>query len=658
MTRLLRERLLPYWRQIVVVLVLLLVQAIANLYLPTLNADIINNGVITGDTAYILRTGAVMLAVTLVFVLAAIVGVYYGARVAMAFGRDVRAALFRRVESFSQAEVNRFGTPSLITRTTNDVQQVQMVVLMMLTVVVSAPMMMIGGIIMALRLNVPLSAVILVSIPVMLGFIGLVIRSALPLFKSMQVKIDRVNQVTREVLSGVRVIRAFDRTRHEEERFDAANQDLTWTTLKVNRLFALMIPALTLVLNLSMVAIMWFGGIQIADHGMPIGDLTAFLTYIVQILLAVLMATIMFVMVPRAAASAERIQAVLDTVPTIVDPPAPAADVPARGRVEFRDVEFRYPGAEEPVLSGISFTAEPGETVAIVGSTGCGKSTLISLIPRFYDVTAGSVLVDGVDVREFALQDLWRRIGLVPQKAFLFSGTVASNLRHGDETASDDELWRLLETAQGKDFVGRDAGAARSPRRAGRRQRLGRAAPAPGDRQGAGQARPDQHLRRQLLGARLHDRRAAARGAQEGDGRRDGDHRRAARRHDHARRPHRRARGRHHRRDGHPRRAAEDQRDLPRDRRLAARRGGRGMSAAGEARPAGPPAGPRPGGPGRPGGPPGPGGGPPGHALVMPTAKAEGLQGRAAPAGRPARAGTPAHRPRGPAGRRQRRSSP
>jgi len=452
-TRLLRERLLPYWRQIVVVLVLLLVQAIANLYLPTLNADIINNGVVTGDTGYILRTGAVMLAVTLVFVLAAIVGVYYGARVAMAFGRDVRGALFRRVESFSQAEVNRFGTPSLITRTTNDVQQVQIVVLMMLTVVVSAPMMMIGGIIMALRLNVPLSAVILVSIPVMLGFIGLVIRSALPLFKSMQVKIDRVNQVTREVLSGVRVIRAFDRIRHEEERFEAANQDLTWTTLKVNRLFALMIPALTLVLNLSMVAIMWFGGIQIADHGMPIGDLTAFLTYIVQILLAVLMATIMFVMVPRAAASAERIQAVLDTVPTIVDPPVPAADVPARGRVEFRDVEFRYPGAEEPVLSGITFTAEPGETLAIVGSTGCGKSTLISLIPRFYDVTAGSVLVDGVDVREFALQDLWRRIGLVPQKAFLFSGTVASNLRHGDEMAEDDDLWRLLETAQGKEFV-------------------------------------------------------------------------------------------------------------------------------------------------------------------------------------------------------------
>jgi ATP-binding cassette subfamily B multidrug efflux pump len=451
--RLLRQRLLPYWRRVVLILVLVLLQSIASLYLPTLNADIINNGVVTGDTGYILRTGAVMLVVTLLFVVAAIVGVYYGSQVSMSFGRDVRGALFRRVERFSQAEVNHFGTPSLITRTTNDVQQVQMVVLMMLNVVVMAPMMMIGGIIMAMRLNVPLSTVIVVAIPVMLVFIGLVLRSALPLFRSMQAKIDRINQVTREVLSGVRVIRAFDRTRYEEERFEGANQDLTWTTLKVNRLFALMLPTLTLVLNLSTVAIMWFGGIQIADHGMPIGDLTAFLTYIVQILLAVLMATIMFVMVPRAAASAERIQAVLDAELSIVDPPVPAADVPVRGRVEFRDVEFRYPGAEEPVLSGISFTAEPGETVAIVGSTGCGKSTLISLIPRFYDVTAGSVLVDGVDVREFALSDLWRRIGLVPQKSFLFSGTVADNLRHGDEQADEDGLWRTLEIAQAREFV-------------------------------------------------------------------------------------------------------------------------------------------------------------------------------------------------------------
>jgi ATP-binding cassette, subfamily B, multidrug efflux pump len=453
MIRLLRERLRPYWRPIVAIVFLVLAQAIASLYLPTLNADIINEGVVKGDTGYILRTGGIMLIVTLVFVLAAIVSVYYGSKVSMSLGRDLRGALFRRVETFSQAEVNRFGAPSLITRTTNDVQQVQMVVLMMLNLILLAPMMMIGGIIMSLRLNASLSLVVFVAIPVLLGFIGLMVRAGLPLFRSMQAKIDRVNQVTREVLSGVRVIRAFDRTRHEEDRFRAANEDLTWTTLKVNRLFALMFPMVTIVLNLSTVAIMWFGGKQIAAGDMPIGDLTAFLTYIIQILFSVLMATILFVMVPRAAASADRIQAVLDTEPTIGDPPEPARDVPTIGRVEFRDVEFRYPHAEEPVLTGITFTAEPGETVAIVGSTGCGKSTLISLIPRFYDVTGGSVLVDGIDVRDYALKDLWRRIGLVPQKSFLFSGTVASNLRQGDEEASDEDLWRLLETAQAREFV-------------------------------------------------------------------------------------------------------------------------------------------------------------------------------------------------------------
>ena len=453
MIRLLRVRLRPYWRQIAVVMVLLLIQAIANLYLPTLNADIINNGVVTGDTAYILRVGGLMLGVSLVFVIASIIAVYWGSKVAMGFGRDVRGALFRRVQSFSQAEVNRFGTPSLITRTTNDVQQVQMVVLMMLNVVISAPMMAIGGIIMALRLNVPLSAVILVAIPVMGVFIGLVMWRAIPLFMSMQKKIDRINQVTREMLSGVRVIRAFDRTGYEEQRFDDVNTDLTTTTLKVGRLFALMMPTLTLILSLSTVAIMWFGGIQVADHGMPIGDLTAFLTYIVQILLAVLMATIMFVMVPRAAVSAQRIQEVLETQPTIVDPEEPVVAEAEAGLVEFRDVEFRYPGAEDPVLSGISFTARPGETTAIVGSTGSGKTTLISLIPRFYDVTGGAVLLDGVDVRQMAQQDVWRRIGLVPQKSFLFSGTVADNLRRGDEQATDEQLWHYLEIAQGREFV-------------------------------------------------------------------------------------------------------------------------------------------------------------------------------------------------------------
>ena len=453
MIRLLRVGLRPYRWQIGLVLVLVLVQVIANLYLPTLNADIINNGVVTGDTAYILKVGALMLGVTLIYVLASIAAVYWGSKTSMALGRDTRGSLFRRIQGFSQAEVNKFGPPSLITRTTNDVQQVQMVVLMMLNVVVAAPITAIGGIIMALRLDVPLSAVILVAIPVMGVVIGLIMTKAIPLFMSMQKKIDRINQVTREFLSGVRVIRAFDRTVYEEQRFDVANLDLTTTTLKVGRLFAVMFPAITIILNLSTVAIMWFGAKQIASGAMPIGDLTAFLSYIIQILFAVLMATIMFVMVPRAAVSAQRIMEVLETQPTIVDPVEPVAAAAEAGLVEFRDVEFRYPGAEEPVLSGISFTAQPGQTTAIVGSTGSGKTTLISLIPRFYDVTGGSVLLDGVDVREMAQQDVWRRIGLVPQKAFLFSGTVADNLRYGDEQATDEGLWHQLDVAQSREFV-------------------------------------------------------------------------------------------------------------------------------------------------------------------------------------------------------------
>ena len=453
MIRLLRTGLRPYAWIVVLITFLVLVQVIANLYLPTLNADIINNGVVTGDTGYILKTGAIMLGVTLIYVIAAITAVYFGSRTSMGLGRDVRGSLFRRVQKFSQAEVNRFGAPSLITRTTNDVQQVQMVLLMMLNVVLQAPMMAIGGVIMALRLNVPLSGVILVAIPIMGAFIGLVIWRATPLFMSMQKKIDRINQVTREFLSGVRVIRAFDRTTYEGERFDVANQDLTQTTLSTGRLFAMVFPVVTLILNFTTIAIMWFGAKQISSGSMPIGDLTAFLQYVFQILFSVLMATFMFVMVPRAAVSAGRIMEVLDTEPTIVDPEHPKRDVPATGLVEFRDVEFRYPGAEEPVLSGISFTAQPGETTAIVGSTGSGKTTLISLIPRFYEVTGGAVLVDGVDVRELAQQDLWRRIGLVPQKSFLFSGSVADNLRHGDEDAAEERLWHYLEIAQGREFV-------------------------------------------------------------------------------------------------------------------------------------------------------------------------------------------------------------
>jgi ATP-binding cassette, subfamily B, multidrug efflux pump len=451
--RLLARFLRPYWVQLVAVVLLLLVQGIANLYLPELNADIINNGVARGDTDYILRTGGLMLAVTFVLAIVAIIAVYFSSRTAMAFGRDLRSAIFRAVEGFSQHEVNHFGTPSLITRNTNDVQQVQMLVFMALVVMVSAPIMMIGGIIMALRQDVPLTGVLIVILPVMTLVIAIVMWRAIPLFKAMQVKIDRVNQVMREKLSGIRVIRAFVRSEHEEARFDEANLDLTRTALSVNRLFAITMPVMMLIFNLSMVAVMWFGAIRVDSGGMPIGNLVAFLTYLMQILMSVLMAVFMFIMVPRAAVSAERIRAVLEMPLSVHDPETPTAVPTRRGRIEFRGVEFRYPGADDAVLRDISFSAGPGETTAIVGSTGSGKSTLVNLLPRFYDVTGGSVLVDGVDVRNLKLDDLWARIGVIPQRAFLFSGTVASNVRYGDDEASDDDLWHALEVAQARDFV-------------------------------------------------------------------------------------------------------------------------------------------------------------------------------------------------------------
>ena len=453
MTQLLLTYLRPYRKQVSLVIALLAVQAIANLYLPNLNADIINNGVAKGDTGYITSTGALMLVVTLLLAVCAVIAVYWGAKVAMAFGRDVRSAIFRKVVGFSQAETNAFGTPSLITRNTNDVQQVQMVIVLALNVMILAPIMCVGGIIMALNEDVPLSGILVVIIPLMGVVIGSLVIRAMPLFRSMQVKIDRINQVMRETLSGMRVIRAFDRTEHEEERFDEANLDLTNTALRVNRLFALMIPALIGILNLSSVAIIWFGAQRVESGAMPIGNLMAFIQYVMQILFAVMMATIMFVMVPRAAASAERIQKVLETKPSLLEPDEPTHLIKPTGLVEFRDVEFRYPGAEDPVLRNISFSAVPGRTTAIVGSTGSGKSTLINLIPRFYDVTCGSVLIDGVDVREMRLEDLWGLIGEIPQKAFLFSGTIASNVRYGDEDATDDELWHALTVAQAREFV-------------------------------------------------------------------------------------------------------------------------------------------------------------------------------------------------------------
>jgi ATP-binding cassette, subfamily B, multidrug efflux pump len=453
MIALLRTYLRPYRRPLALVVGLLVVQALATLYLPALNGDIINNGVAKGDIGYILSTGALMLGISLMVVACAIVGVYWGSKTGMAFGRDVRSAIFRKVESFSRTELDRFGTASLITRNTNDVQQVQMVVLMGLNMMIIAPILAVGGVILALRQDVPLSGILIVVLPIMAVIVGTFMYKALPLFQAMQVKIDRLNQVTREALSGIRVIRAFVRTRHEEERFDVANRDLTATSLRVNRIFALMIPLLTAVFNLSSVAILWFGAIRVDSGQMPIGNLIAFLQYVMQILFAVMMAVFMFVMIPRAVVSSGRIQEVLRTRPSIDDPVTPTPPPPATGSLVFRDVEFRYPGAQDPVLSDISLVVEPGRTTAIVGSTGSGKTTLINLIPRFYDVTGGALAIDGVDVRELDRDDLWARIGLVPQKAFLFSGTIASNLRFGKADATDDELWTALRIAQADDFV-------------------------------------------------------------------------------------------------------------------------------------------------------------------------------------------------------------
>ena len=459
MIRLLRTYLRPYAGQLVLVMGLLLIQALGNLYLPTLNGDIINNGVVRADNDYIVESGVVMLGATLVLGIASILAVYWGAKVSMGFGRDVRSAIFRAVQGFSQVEVNRFGPPSLITRNTNDVQQVQMVVFMALTVLISAPILAIGGIIMALRQDVPLSGLLVVILPLMAAFIAVVMSRAIPLFRGMQTRLDRINQVMRETLSGVRVIRAFVRTEHEEERFDRANTDLFDVSLRVNRLFALTIPVMTAIFNLSTVAVLWFGAARVDSGEMPIGNLTAFLQYLMQILFSVMMAVFMFVFLPRAAVSAGRIQEVLETQPSVRDPerPVPVATTEPGARhgatIGFHDVEFGYPGAEQPVLRAVTFTARPGQTTAIVGSTGSGKSTLINLVPRFYDATGGAVRVDGVDVREMNRDDVWRRIGVIPQKAFLFSGTIASNLRYGDEDATDEDLWRALEIAQAREFV-------------------------------------------------------------------------------------------------------------------------------------------------------------------------------------------------------------
>ncbi|AEW95571.1 ABC transporter ATP-binding protein [Streptantibioticus cattleyicolor NRRL 8057 = DSM 46488] len=432
-----------------------LVQTLATLYLPTLNADIIDNGVVKGDTAYILRTGGFMIAVTLLQIVCAIGAVFFGARTAMALGRDVRAAVFDRVQSFSAREVGRFGAPSLITRTTNDVQQVQMLVLMTFTLMVSAPIMCVGGIVMALNQDVPLSALLLVIVPVLGVLVSLIVRRMRPLFRGMQERIDTVNRVLREQISGIRVIRAFVRDTHERGRFGVANDDLMDVSLRAGRLMSLMFPLVMLVVNLSSVAVLWFGGHRIDDGGMEVGALTAFLSYLMQILMSVMMATFMFMMIPRAEVCAERIQEVLATETSVVPPLRPVDAAGPRGHLELRGVEFRYPGAEEPVLKDIAFSARPGRTTAVIGSTGSGKSTLLSLIPRLSDATSGTVLVDGVDVRELDPAVIAETVGLVPQKPYLFSGTIASNLRYGRPDATDEELWHALEIAQAREFVER-----------------------------------------------------------------------------------------------------------------------------------------------------------------------------------------------------------
>lgn len=438
---------------LVALLVFQFVAAMASLYLPRLNADIIDRGVAQGDTGFIWSQGMIMLGISLGQIVASVVATYFAARAAMAAGRDIRLDLFEKVSGFSERELSQFGAGSLITRNTNDVQQVQMLAMMGATMLVSAPLLALGGIFMALQQDVGLSWLLGVAVPILLVAVALIIARMVPLFRSYQSKLDAVNRVMREQLTGVRVVRAFVRERIEEERFREANTDIMDVGRKVGSLFVLLFPLAMLVLNVTVVGVIWFGGIQVDAGGVQIGTLFAFMQYVAQILMGVLMASFMTVMIPRAAVSAERIGEVLDSHSTLERPANPVTVFPSVGTVEFDDVAFAYPGAESPVVSGVTFAAHPGETVAIVGSTGAGKTTLVSLLPRLFDVTAGAVRVGGVDVREADLDLLWKSIGLVPQRPFLFSGTVASNLRFGREDATDDELWHALEIAQGRDFV-------------------------------------------------------------------------------------------------------------------------------------------------------------------------------------------------------------
>jgi len=463
LSAILRRHLARHRGPLVLVLIFQTVQVLANLYLPTLNADVIDRGIAQGDTGYVVRTGGWMLAITVVQILANLVAIYYGARTAMRFGRDLRAEIFSTVEEFAAEELGRFGAPSLITRTTNDVQQIQMLVFMTLVMMVSAPITAVGGVVMALRHDVALSGLLLVVVPVLVGCLGLIIVRLHPLFRRMQVQVDGINQILREQITGVRVIRAFVKDQAEQERFAVANDELRDVAVTAGRLMTSMFPLIMLIMNVSTVAVIWFGGLRVDSGDMQVGDLVAMMTYLMQILMSVLMASMMFMVLPRAQVSAERISEVLSTQPTVRAPAEPVRPVERRGVVELRGVSFTFPGADDPVLRDIDLVARPGRTTAIIGSTGSGKTTLVNLIPRLMDATAGQVLIDGVDVRDLDLDALWECFGLVPQRPYLFTGTVASNLRLGREDATEDELWAALEIAQAREFVEAMEGGLEAP---------------------------------------------------------------------------------------------------------------------------------------------------------------------------------------------------
>jgi len=505
LVHILRIYLRPYVRPMLLVVIFQLIQVIANLYLPGLNADIIDKGISQGNTTYIVHTGGMMLLVTLVQIISNIAAVFFGARTAMALGRDLRAGIFAKVQSFAAQEVGHFGAPTLITRSTNDVQQVQMVVLLTFTMMVSAPIMCVGGVFMALRLDVKLSTLLLVVVPLLVVCIGLIISRMHPLFRSMQTKIDTINRIMREQITGVRVIRAFVKDDHEKRRFAVANDDLMDVSVRVGKLMAFMFPTVMLIMNVSSVAVMWFGGHLIEDGQMDIGTLTAFMNYLIQILISVMMASFMFVLLPRAQVSAERITEVLDTEPSVRAPEHPTLRPIRTGRLELRNATFVYPGAEEPVLHEIDLVANAGETTAIIGSTGSGKTTLLQLIPRLVDVTRGQVLIDGVDVRELDPDDLWSSIGLIPQRPYLFTGTIASNLRYGNATATDAELWRALDIAQARDFVEAMPEGLDAPIAQGGTNVSGRAAATARHCPRAGEETRGLPVRRFVLRARLLD---------------------------------------------------------------------------------------------------------------------------------------------------------